>query len=545
MKLKMINIKRAAVLSLVLMLGFSCNPDRLEVEPVGEFLSQNFLVSEEQVYSALIAAYDPMGWSMAFGQWVSTTMYGEVRSDNANAGGDLSDNDQPGWQELDDFRNNNTNTVTHPIYRRCYIGIFRSNLVINNVELTSTTIDRYIAEAKFLRAYYHFELFKFFGPVPVVDRLLSPGEVNLERSTMTELMSAVVSDLEDAIELLPVSISANEYGRASKGMAQSLLAEALIFWADLDNDDPMKFAQAADLLREVVNSGVYALEDDMNELYKIGAKGSVESVFEIQHSNKFPSDWVWFEGIDGNGLVQLCGVRGICEDHPFLQDGWGFMLPTQDLYDHYLEDDTIRRSAAIISVADLEEDIEEANITTCPVVVDVTQANPVDYTGYWQGKYKNYKGYEGNNVNGGDPNLTKDPNTYVIRYAEVLLLLAEAVHRSGQSDAEALGYIDEVRERAAGPGDNTGNFRTGQQVMNDEGWSLLDLIWYERRAELAMEGDRWFDLVRSGRADASLFEGDPIRENNFDQDDLWLPIALEETSVAPNLTTYPDPSLFN
>lgn len=545
MKLEIKNIKRSVALSLMLILALGCNPDRLEVDPVGEFLSENFLVSEEQVYSALIAAYDPMGWSMAFGQWISTTMYGEVRSDNANAGGDLSNNDQPGWQELDDFNNNNTNTVTHPIYRRCYIGIFRSNLVINNVELESPTIDRYIAEAKFLRAYYHYELFKFFGPIPVVTDLLAPGDVNLERNTMTEVMTSVVSDLEAAIELLPVSVSANEFGRASKGMAQALLAEALIFWADLDNDNPTRFAQAADLLREVVNSGVYQLEDDMRDLYALGAKGSVESVFEIQHSNLYPSDWSWFEGIDGNGLVQLCGVRGLCADHPFLEAGWGFMLPTQDLYDHYLDDDLFRRSAAIISVADLEEDIEEANITTCPVVVDVTQSNPVDYTGYWQGKINNYKGYEGNNVNGGDPNLTKDANTYVIRYAEVLLLLAEAVHRSGQSDAEAMGYIDQVRERAAGPGDNTGNFRTAQEVMNEEGWDLMELIWYERRAELAMEGDRWFDLVRSGRATASLFEGDPIRENNFDEDDLWLPISFEETSVAPRLTTYPDPSLFN
>ena len=210
------------ILSLFLLCGASCNPDRLEVEPIGEFLSQNFLVSEDQVYSALIAAYDPLGWEMAFGQWISTVMFGEIRSDNAHAGGDASNNDQPGWQELDDFRNTNTNTVTHPIYRRNYIGIFRSNLVINNVELESAQIDRYIAEAKFLRAYYHFELFKHFGPIPVVLNLLSPDEINLERNTMTEVMSAIVSDLEQSAQILPITLSANEVGRASKGMAQSL-----------------------------------------------------------------------------------------------------------------------------------------------------------------------------------------------------------------------------------------------------------------------------------------------------------------------------------
>jgi len=80
--------------------------------------------------------------------------------------------------------------------------------------------------------------------------------------------------------------------------------------------------------------------------------------------------------------------------------------------------------------------------------------------------------------------------------------------------------------------------------MSDLGWTLQEVIWYERRAEFAMEGDRWFDLVRSGRASAQLFAGDPIREANFSENDLWLPISLEETTVAKNLTEYPDASLF-
>ena len=102
--------------------------------------------------------------------------------------------------------------------------------------------------------------------------------------------------------------------------------------------------------------------------------------------------------------------------------------------------------------------------------------------------------------------MTKAQNTHVFRYADVLLMLAEALHRGTGEDALAMMYIDEVRERAAGPGNNIGNYRTSAEVMAEEGWSLLDLIWYERRAELACEGDRWFDLVRSGRANADLFE---------------------------------------
>ena len=124
-------------------------------------------------------------------------------------------------------------------------------------------------------------------------------------------------------------------------------------------------------------------------------------------------------------------------------------------------------------------------------------------------------------------------------------MLAEALHRGSGDDGSAMAHIDAVRERAAGPGDNTGMFRTASQLMADEGLSLLDVIWYERRAEFACEGDRWTDLVRSGRADAGLFTGDGNKEGNFNTDHLWLPIALEETVLANGLTTYPDDSLFN
>jgi len=519
-----------------------CSKEDLEVEPVNEFLSENFYQTENQVYSALVAAYDPLGWTMAFGQWVSEVMYGEIRSDNAHAGGDPSDNDQPGWQEFDDFRNTNTNTVIHAMYRRFYIGIFRSNLVIHKPEISSTLVDRYQAEAKFLRAYYHFELFRHFGPIPVVTEQLTPEDIDLPRNTMSEVFAAIESDLLDAIQVLPITVSAGEAGRATKGAAQALLGKVYMYWADLADDDAQKFDQAAEQLRAVVESGVYALEEDFDALYDFGLKNPRESVFEIQKTNLFPSDWGWFEGIEGNGIVQLCGIRGLCSEHPEYQAGWGFMLPTQELVDFYLPDDQYRMDAAIISVAELEQDV--AGIDGCNTVVDVTQSNPIDYTGFWQEKYANYKAYEGNNTNGGDPNLTKDDNIYAIRYADVLLMLAETLHRGSGSDQDAMDYVNEVRERAAGPGDNTGNFRTVDQVMNDEGWSLLDAIWYERRAELAMEGDRWFDLVRSGRATADLFDGDPIRQSNFSEESLWLPIALEETTVASNLTTYPDPNLF-
>lgn len=533
-------VNKLTIVFLTVLFIASCSEELLDVEPVNEFLSENYFSTEEQVFSSLIAAYDPLGWSMAYGQWVSMVMFGEIRSDNANAGGDPSDNDQPGWQEIDDLRETSSNTVVHPIYRKHYIGIFRSNLVINQPKIESEVIDRYKAEAKFLRALYHFELFKHFGPIPVVLETLTPDNINRSRDDMRTVFTAIVEDLNAAIPVLPQTLTNVEIGRASKGSAQALLGKVYLYWADMDNDDPAKFDLAAQNLREVVNSGEYQLVDDYKELFSYNFKNSSESVIEFQHSNLFPSGWEWFEGIDGNGIVQLCGIRGLCDNHPEYQAGWGFMLPTEELYNAYLPSDTYRRRASVVSVADLAEDIQSG----CSVVVDETQNNLQDYTGYFQIKYANYKDYQGNNVNGGDPNLTKDPNTHYIRYSDVLLMLAESLIRGNGSEPEALGFIDQVRERGFGPGDNNGLFSTAQQVMATEGWSALDMVWYERRVELAMEGDRWYDLVRSGRVDSGLFTDD-IRSSNYDENDLWMPIALEETSVATNLTTYPSADLFN
>lgn len=540
------NLSKKYFFLLIVLIGGisqSCNEDRLDVDPVNEFLSVNFFQTEEQFFSGLIAAYDPVGWSMAYGNWISYVMYGEIRSDNANAGGDPSNNDQPPWQEFDDFTNTNTNVALQPIYRRNYIGIFRANTILAQDQLSSAAVDRFKAEAKFLRAYYHFELFKHFGPIPVVTTLLAPENVNLQRNTLSEVFEQITSDLQDAADELPVTVSSSEAGRATKGAALAMMGKAYLYWADMTNDDPDKFNQAADALQQVVDLGVYELEDDMRALFAFGARNTRESVFEVQHNSLWTSDWSWFEGIDGNGIVQLCGVRGLCEDHPDYQAGWGFMMPTQELYDHFLPDDEFRRDVAIITEEELRFSIDTAG-GFCTVTVDRTQSNPIDYTGYWQEKFPNYKRHAGTNVNGGDENLTKANNTHPIRYADVLLMLAEALNRGTGSDAQAMTYIDEVRERAAGPGNNAGSFKTAQQIMNEQGWSLLDLIWYERRAEFALEGDRWYDLVRSGRAAADLFPSGDLRRNNFTAEHFWIPLSLQETTVAPQLTTYPDASLF-
>lgn len=527
------NTKFIKVLTLTILVT-GCS-DFLEVDPQNKYLSTNFYVSEAQVFNGLIAAYDPMQYTFVDGFWTSTVMLGEIWSDNANAGGDPTNNDQQGWQQIDDLTATTVTSEATSFWKKNYYGINKANQVLNNVKITSDLIKQYQAEAKFLRAFYHFELFRMFGPIPVITSQPAPDDKSAKRNTLSEVFTQITNDLKDAIELLPTTYSSEFKGRITKGAAQALLGKAYLYWADLKDDDSELFDLAAQYLNDVITSNTYSLLDDYNELYAFGAANTSESVFEIQYSSEVPADFgTPFEFINGNMIVQLCGIRGLCTNHPDYIEGWGFMLPTSNLYTSFLPDDIYRRDAAILS--EIELALEGCNVTAAV-------QNTVDFEGYWQQKYANYRGYTV--PNGGEINVLKDANQPYIRYADVLLMYAEALTRGTGSDTDAMEAIDLVRERATGPGDNTGSFRTAADLMSDEGWTLLEVIWYERRAELAGEGDRWFDLVRSGRAAADLFDPGDLRNGNFTEDDRFLPIPQREIDLTGGgLTPYPSESLF-
>lgn len=525
----------------LLLISFSCKEDFLEVTPQNEYFSSNYYVSEEQALLGLFAAYDPLQWTFVGaaagsinGNWTSTVMAGEIWSDNANAGGDPSNFDQPGWQQIDDLNASTGTPEASAFWKKYYWALNKANQVINNVKIESATIDQYKAEAKFLRAYYLFELYRYFGPIPVITSQPSLTDRSIKRNTLSEVFSQITTDLTEAVPLLPLSYSSEYKGRVTQGAAQALLGKAYLYWADLTNDDPALFDMAASNLNAVIQSNQYTLVDNYNDLFAFGTANNTESVFEIQYSSEVAADFgVPFQFINGNMIVQLCGVRGLCTNHPQYIPGWGFLLPTTNLYNSYLFDDVFRRDATILSNVELA-------LGGCPV--NGNEANPTDFQGYWQQKYANFRGYSAAQ---GEINVLKDANEPVIRYADVLLMYAEALVRGTGSAANAMAAVDLVRERAKGPGNNAGNFRTAQDLMSDEGWTLLEVIWYERRAELAGEGDRWFDLVRSGRAAATIFPNGDIRNTNFDTNDQYLPIPQTEIDfMGGNLTPYPDPSLF-
>ncbi len=525
-------IKIVSVLFLSILSG--CSSDFLEVEPQNKYFQSNYYTTENQVLLGLVAAYDPLQYTFVDGKWTSEVMLGEIWSDNANAGGDQTNFDQPGWQQIDDLNNDQLTPETRSFWEKYYIGINKANQVLINTKIESDVVTEYKAEAKFLRALYHFQLARTFGPMPVITTLVEPTNVSLQRNTLSEVYTQITYDLEEAIAFLPDSYPSEFTGRATKSSAQALLGKAYLYWADLLNDDKALFDKAAEQFQAVIQSNKYILVDDYNDLFAFGSANTTESVFEIQYTNQVGADFSTpYPFINGNMIIQLCGIRGLCSTNQDYAEGWGFMLPTESLYDAYLPDDTQRRDAVIIS---------ESGLASTGCSVAPAQQNVTDYTGYWQKKYANFKAYS---APGGEINVLKDANQPFIRYADVLLMCAEALVRGNGSSSEAMIYIDLVRERAKGPGNNTGNFTTAATLMSSQGWTLLEVIWYERRAELAGEGDRWFDLVRSGRATANLFNTGDIRKTNFSESSLYLPISQRETDLTQGaLTPYPDPSLF-
>ncbi|ANI90785.1 glycan metabolism protein RagB [Arachidicoccus ginsenosidimutans] len=345
-----------------------------------------------------------------------------------------------------------------------YQNINFCNQVLDNVD-TMTTVDastkaRYLAEAKFIRAYSYFRLVRAFGRVPLVLHVpTTQEELNPPQSSADSVYNAIEQDLTDAAANLPTTVSADEAGRATKGAALALHAKVAMYrkeWSDVLN-----------YTNQVISSGVYSLYPDFYQLFRIAHENNSESIFEIQCNY-----------VDGNSDIsnsQYAQVQGNRDAGA----GWGFNVPTQDLVNAFETGDP--RLAATVMMAG----------TTTPSgdVVPAAQAgSPTMY---------NMKAYVPFSVALAD-NQGADQNVRVIRYAEVLLMNAEANNELGNT-AAALASLELVRARARGS-----NSSVLPKVTTTDQTELREAIWHERRVELAMENDRYFDVIRQGRA-ATVF----------------------------------------
>ena len=376
-----------------------------------------------------------------------------------------------------------------------YEGINRANYMVENSDkMDFPRKNELYGEVHFLRAFFYFELTKIFGDVPLftTSRLTAGDSATLSRSPQSEVYALIEADLQAAISALPLEKSTN-------GRATSLTAHALLGKVYLYQD---KFDEAASILEPLI--GLYSLPADPQSTFLKGGENGPEAVYEIQHT-KESTFWDWGNVApitEGNFGVIHHGIRGY--SGPLYTSGWSFNVPTQDLVDAY-------------AAGDKRKDVAVLDIEAWATSTGAKYATGYEHTGYFNNKYIPRAGEN----NGNNPNF--ETNFRAIRYADVLLMAAEANNRASSPNvSKAQNYLNQVRARAYGNSSN---------ASSSTGTTLTQEIWDERRLELAGEGSRFFDLVRTGQA-ASVISGFVAGKHEL------FPIPQTEIDVS-NLTQNP------
>ena len=428
-----------------------------------QITAADYLKSSDDYQKMVIGTYSPMQW-----MWANTVI-GDVASDNSVAGGENA-TDQLGFQQIDDYQMVANNSYLTEAWKACYEGINRANyLHENKTKLEFTGKDALYGEVYFLRAYYYFELVKMFGDVPLFTerRLGISDSKTIPRSAKAEVYKQIEIDLNNAISVLPITNI--QKGRITKYAAQALLGKVLLY--------QNKFDAAATMLENVVN-GPFSLVTNFGDIFLQAGENGTESVFEIQYSNASPFyDWSNPGRGQGNLAVQVCGIRNLTGNSPYGQ-GWSTNLPTTNLANAFASGDK-RKDVTVLNI----EAYKNAN----PALAITYLVAPYKNTGLYNQKYLPRKG-----ETSGQVELNYLNNFRTIRFADVLLMAAEANNRATTpNDAKAQTYLNRVRQRAFGDLNHN---------ITSSGATLKQAIWDERRLELAMEGDRFFDLVRTGQA---------------------------------------------
>ncbi|RUT71842.1 RagB/SusD family nutrient uptake outer membrane protein [Flavobacterium cupreum] len=469
----------------------SCSDDFVETKPNYSIDSENYFNSKEDYDQALVAAYDVLQSTYV------NVLLGEIASDNTLAGGE-SPTDVVGFQQVDDMIHTPVNSNLHDIWNWMFAGVQRTNYILEFKDKTDFEGKaQLLAETRFLRAYYHFELVKWFGGIPLKGdaRFKLGDETKIPRSSVAEVYASIEADLTYAVANLAPTTT--QKGRITKGAAQALLGKAYLY--------QNKFAPAASTLQALINSGPYSLVTDYNSIFEMAGENGAESVFEVQYTDIEGAGFGCLQCSEGNVAVGFSGVRGY--EGPFFSSGFSFNIPTQESADAFQTGDK-RKNIAILDInawALANANYDNGN--------GIKFGKGNEDTGFFNRKYLPRKRSDGAQ---GDLNLTNPNNYRAIRYADVLLMAAEAYNRGAIDDGKAKEYLNLVRRRAFGDLNHD---------VNLTGASLTDVILNERRVELFGEGHRFFDLVRTGKAVGTI-PGFKANKNEL------FPVPIEEIQFA-------------
>ena len=512
------NILYIALLGMMSLMTVSCNSE-LDIEKHGNMGSMDtYYTTDDNVMTGTASLY--LEVKSAYYNWFFVKNL--LSDDLWCGGGQRGDNGE--MEKLNEYSFDSNHGMIESLYKGFYGIIYKANLLIDKTEGESAVMKRAVNEAKVFRALGHFELVTLFGTAPVVDHLLTPDEYQQSNSTPEELWTIVEKDLTEAINsgTLPSKNDANdaETGiRATKEFAQALLGKAYLFQG--------KNSEAASMLDNVINSNKYALfPGEYDALFHAAANNNCESVFELQKRNDPEQLWNTFDMVyimqgwrtsvlsyDGEALATLA------------LGNYGFINPRKSLYDAFTKwegEDGYRKNKTIWNIDQLRA-----------YGVDIQPgASVYGSEGYFFWKNQAFK--EDCAADMSYFQVGQFINLRVMRYAEVLLLAAEANLQAGNT-SKALDYINQIRTRAK------------EAPLTSVS---LDDIKMEKRLELCNEGVRYQDLVRWGDAKTAMaeqgkqvpaFTGSDVQWNwqntkyGFQDRNALLPIPLKELELNPNM----------
>lgn len=475
----------------IALLGFSFSScsDFLEQNPQTDLSENDFYKTADDILSAVNGAYSSLQEGDIYGNWY---VFGEIPSDNTRnqlSGSVTTQN------EFDQFYIDTQNSMIASFWKAAYKVINRTNTVlgrIDGIEINAELANRYKLECKFIRALMYFNLVRVYGDVPLVLKEISISEsYDILREPKENVYNQIIADLKEA-QGLPVSYSTAEDGRATQGAAKALLADVYMTLH--------KYAEAETILAEIINSGRYGLlENTPGSLNIDGYKNvfspvnhnSKEGIFEIQflkggygegsnYANNFAPE------NSGTNVVAVGGTGGN-------------NIPEMDIYNAYEEGDLRRDFSMSLGYYDNRKNNEWVESRYVCKFMDVP--------------------YQNNDASNNYP---------VIRYADVILMYAEALNQNGKT-AEACKYLNMTRRRGFGY-QTTETSPVDLQTTDKAQFALM--VEQERRVELAFENHRWFDLIRTGRAvEVMKSKGFSLNETN-----LICPIPQKQIDVNPKLT---------
>lgn len=493
----------------------SCT-DFLTPNPLATVKLKDYFAADSAGIAAVNATYVPLQWQygsngLTYGnEW----FIGDVVSDDAlKGGGGTVTSDMNTVYQLENFQSGANNNYLETLYYINYQGIFRANFAIENIKNSmkdSPLKTRLLGEAKFLRAFYHFRLMRVFGGVVKGDRTFDQNDILMARNSKEEIDKFIRQDFEDAIKVLPMKseYALTEKGRATKGTAQAMLMRTILF----DINEPFVTDKVADykhvmeLGDSIITTNEYSLKTKYQDFFKtfVNIPATVakfveengdESVFEIQYISESTSDWGG--GAGGLGMSRgnydplVTRSRGTGLAGPASsQTGYGFNHPTQDLYNEF-ETGDLRRDEAILPY----DSTDVYGSETEHHYMNGYHSRKTTL-GFWY-PYKKTQIF----INPTFYAMRSPGNTFVIRYSDVLLMYAEAAcERGGTYLSAGVDKLNLVRKRAKDSSANPTDavtlmpFPYGSYANNQT--DLRTAIRHERRVEFAMEGQRWWDLVR-------------------------------------------------